>query len=82
MLRYMTVTDQHVGARIKARREQVGHSQAHVGAMMHLKGFPGWSGDVVSRVELGKRPLRFIEAVALCDAALLGVSLDYLSKER
>ncbi|MHA7126320.1 helix-turn-helix domain-containing protein [Janibacter indicus] len=77
----MTVTDEQVGARIKARREEIGHSQTHVGAIMTIKGFKGWSGDIVSRVELGKRPLRFVEAVGLCEPALLGVPLEYLTKE-
>lgn len=71
-------TDEKIGEHVREHRDARGFSQAHIAAVMNLKGFHTWDKSVVGKVELGKRSLKLTEAVALCGPAVLGCSLTDL----
>lgn len=55
------LSDQGIGARVKAFREQVGHTQAQLGAVL------GLDQTAISRIEAGTRALSARELVAVSE---------------
>lgn len=70
--------DQLVGQAIQERRVSHGYSQGSFAEKLRKRGV-NWSQGTLSRVELGERPVRLVEAAVV--AASLGVELDVLLRE-
>ncbi|GAA4041044.1 hypothetical protein GCM10023063_28500 [Arthrobacter methylotrophus] len=70
--------DQLVGAAIQSRRVTYGASQGSFVERLRDRGL-NWSQGTLSRVELGDRPVRLVEAAVV--AEVLGVGLDVLLRE-
>jgi transcriptional regulator with XRE-family HTH domain len=69
-------TAETLGANVRYLREHASISQAELARRMAERGWP-WHQATVYRVETGKQPVRFDEALDL--AELLGVTLDRLT---
>ena len=69
-------TAETLGANVRYLREHASISQTELARRMTDRGWP-WHQSTVYRVETGKQPVRFDEAVDLAD--LLGVTLDRLT---
>jgi transcriptional regulator with XRE-family HTH domain len=69
-------TAETLGANVRYLREHASVSQTELARRMAERGWP-WHQATVYRVETGKQPVRFDEAVDLAD--LLGVTLDRLT---
>jgi transcriptional regulator with XRE-family HTH domain len=65
--------DQKLAANVRILRERKGLSQSGLADEMTAKGIP-WHQQTVGRVEAGRQPVKFAEAVAL--ASILRTSLD------
>ena len=69
-------TAETLGANVRYLREHASVSQTELARRMAERGWP-WHQATVYRVETGKQPVRFDEALDLAD--LLGVTLDRLT---
>jgi transcriptional regulator with XRE-family HTH domain len=69
-------TAERLGANVKQLREVASVSQAELARRMTERGWP-WHQSTVYRVESGRQPMRFEEAVDLAD--ILDVTLDRLT---
>jgi transcriptional regulator with XRE-family HTH domain len=69
-------TAEILGANVRYLREHASISQVELARRMTERGWP-WHQSTVYRVETGKQPVRFDEALDLAD--LLGVTLDRLT---
>lgn len=80
------MTDVEIGRRVVALRGD--RSQQWIVNALRERGFEYWHQATVSRVELGSRPLRILEAFALADAfgitvhELVGLSMSTNIAER
>lgn len=75
----MTKTpDQLVGTAIQDRRVRYGYTQGEFAQELRKRGVK-WSQGTLSRVELGERPVRLVEATVV--AEVLGVELPVLLRE-
>lgn len=71
-------TAEILGSNVRYLREHASISQVELARRMTERGWP-WHQSTVYRVETGKQPVRFDEALDLAD--LLGVTLDRLTWE-
>lgn len=72
--------DQGIGTRVRELRELRHFSQAHIAAVMTLKGHQ-WHQTTVAKTESGERPLRLSEAGALADSLFVPLT-DLAGLER
>jgi transcriptional regulator with XRE-family HTH domain len=68
--------DEKLAGNLRALRDGAGMSQGALAAAMAERGWP-WHQSTVNRIEAGRQPVKFAEAVDL--AAILGTSLDRLT---
>lgn len=69
--------DLEVGRRVQAARKDAGVGQVQLAEAMSVRLATPWQQSTVTKVETGRRPLKFDEAIAL--ASELGVTLDWLA---
>lgn len=74
----MPITDQQIGANVRARRGR--RPQESVAVSMRVLGHESWRPKTLSLIENGRQSLKMREAVTL--ASILGCSLDDLVKEK
>lgn len=70
----LSAVERYAAARLRELRTARRMSQVSLAETMAARGFP-WHQPTVSRIESGKQPLGFSEAVAL--AEIFGVPLDW-----
>lgn len=68
-------SDAEIGARVRDLRVARGMNQTDLSSAMRAEGH-AWTQPGTARVELGKRPVRLVEAISL--ARVLGVSMHTL----
>src|SRR5688572_24763922 len=71
----MTTLEERVARRVRARRDELGISQADLAVIALVAGAP-WTQPKIAAVETGRRQLALGEALLL--ANILGIGLDEL----
>jgi transcriptional regulator with XRE-family HTH domain len=75
----IAAADRHFGQRLRALREERGMSQQTLVALLGERGITSWHQTTVGKVEVGTRPVRLAEALAV--AAVFDMTVDELLQD-